>query len=111
VAKTTPRWTRKRLTAGVLIVVILVLGLIAGLNRMGDARFYYTLAIGIIFGAWYVMRGDLPQRVYDATESRWNTGLHLTRDDDPRNISPKIYLPLIVILILGGIIAFALAVR
>jgi hypothetical protein len=110
-ARTIRPWGGKRIAALVLVAVIFVLGVVAALNRMGDARFYSALVVGIVLGAWYVMRGDLPDRVYDASESRWNLGPHLTREDDPRNISPKVYLPLILLAILGGIIAFLVVMR
>ena len=105
-------WNPKRVAASILTAVILIFGIVPVLNRMGDVRLYATLVVGAILGAWYVIWGDLPERVYDATQSRWNlVGLDLTRPDDPRNISPKVYLPLILVAILAGIIAFIVAVR
>ncbi len=100
----------KRLAALGLSLVLLTL-LIVGLVRgTVDAKVAGLMILGMIVGASFALRGELPSSLYTSTESRWDLlGLKLTEDNDPRNISPRIYLPILLTLIALGAAALAVA--
>ena len=100
-----------------LVVLTLTLGLTAVLIYMwfadvGDLKTAGYLAFGIVLGLTYTIRGgSLPESIYEISESHWIGGTGITTDDDPRNISPKVYLPILLAAILLAAALFYGVVR
>ncbi len=91
--------TTNRIASGLLSLVLLVLlgwCIIAGL---GNFRTKLILGAGAVLGTVYTVWGRLPDWIID------HSGGSITHDDDPSNISPRIYLPILI-----GVIVIAIAV-
>lgn len=74
-----------------LTILLAGLGVYAWWAGVGDRRMAGLLASGVVLGALYSARGgSLPAFVYRFYGSK------LTRDDDRRNLSPKVYLPILL---------------
>jgi hypothetical protein len=79
---------RKRLI--VLILAAIVAGLLYYMWSIGDAGNRSPLVMGaVIIGValLYVLRGSLPKVVYHVL---------INRDDDPSNVSPRVYVPILI---------------
>jgi hypothetical protein len=62
--------------------------------KVGDQRVLFLLSTGIVLGVIYTIRGgSLPQWLHRLG------GGKITKDDDPRNLSPKVYLPVLLAVI------------
>ena len=97
--------TTNRIAAGALSLVLLALlgwSLFAG---VGDVRTCVMLGIGAILGLLYTAIGRVPDWIVDYS------GGSITDDDDPSNISPRIYLPILFSVIVVAVIAFVLVLR
>ncbi len=104
------RWPKNRIAA-----LCLTVGLVVGLAyvvfaKIGDAVAYSCMAMGICLGTLYVIRGSLPESLLRITEiTRYIEGGHITADDDPRNISPRVYLPILAAVLLVAVIILLIA--
>ena len=58
--------------------------------------------MGIVLGVIYTLQGELPELLID-----WSHG-RLTADDDPSNISPKVYLPIVLGVIVIAFVALVI---
>ncbi len=67
---------------------------------LGDLVTRLTLAAGATLGLLYSAFGELPEWMVD------RSGGTITDDDDPSNISPRVYLPVLAVVILVAIGAF-----
>lgn len=91
--------TLKRIAAAILTLLLLVLlgwSIFAG---VGDLRTRIILAAGVVLGSLYITFGRLPDWIVD------QSGGSITHDNDPSNISPRIYLPIVLGAILVAVIA------
>ncbi len=93
-----------RIAAGILSVVLSALlgwAIVAG---GGDLRTRILLGGGVALGVLYTAFGRVPDWIRD------RIGGTITDDDDPSNISPRVYLPIILGAILVAVGAFVVAV-
>lgn len=91
--------TINRIVAGSLSLLLLTLlgwSIFAG---VGDLRTWIVLGIGAVLGLLYSIVGRLPNWIVDLS------GGSITEDDDPSNLSPRVYLPILL-----GVIVVAVAV-
>ena len=91
--------TPTRITAGLLALVLLGLLGWTIVRGVGDIRTQILLGVGAVLGIAYVAYGRLPDWLISLG------GGSLVADDDPSNISPRVYLPII-----GGVILLAVVV-
>ena len=84
----------RRGAALVLTTTLVGLAVYTVWARVGDWRLLELLGIGIVLGLVYALRGSLPSSLVRMS------GARITHDDDPRNLSPKVYLPVLIIVIL-----------
>ena len=97
--------TTNRIAAGALSIVLLALlgwSIFAGI---GDVRTCIMLAIGSVLGLAYTALGRLPDWVVDYS------GGSITDDDDPSNISPRVYFPVLFGVIAIAVIVFVVVLR
>ena len=97
--------TTNRIVAGVLSIVLLALlgwSLFAG---VGDVRTRTMLAVGVCLGGTYAFLGGLPDWIVDYS------GGTINADDDPSNIPPRVYLPILFGVIAIAVIAFAVVLN
>ncbi len=88
-----------RITAGLLSLVLLGLLVWTIVRGVGDIRTQILIGVGAVLGIAYVAYGRLPGWLISLS------GGSLVADDDPSNISPRVYLPII-----GGVILLAVVV-
>ena len=89
----------KRVFAGAFSFLLLALlgwSIFAG---VGDVRTYITLGVGATLGILYTVVGRVPSWIVS------NSFGTITDDDDPSNISPRIYLPILFGIIVVAVIA------
>ena len=84
----------KQITAGLLSMVLLALLVWTFVGNAGDIRIQVLLGIGIVLGFIYTIYGQLPEWLINFS------GGKIVADDDPSNISPRIYLPILGVVIL-----------
>ena len=97
--------TSNRIAAGVLSIVLLaLLGwlIFAGL---GDVRTRVILAVGTCLGNIYAFFGGLPDWIIAHSDGT------ITADDDPANLSPRIYLPILLGVLAIAVIAFVVVLK
>lgn len=97
--------TPSRIAAGVLTLVLLALlgwSIFAG---VGDVRTWVMLGVGAALGGLYTAFGQLPDWIVE------HSGGSITEDDDPSNISPRVYLPILLGVIAVVVLAFFVALR
>lgn len=87
---------RKRITAGLLSLVLLGLLGWSIVGGVGDIHTRLLIGLGAVLGIAYAAYGRLPDWLISLS------GGSLVADDDPSNISPRVYLPII-----GGAIVLA----
>ncbi|MBI1310391.1 hypothetical protein GC176_03720 [bacterium] len=85
----------------VLLAALLAWSIVAG---VGNLRTQILIGIGVVLGLVYTCFGHLPEWIVDCS------GLSITDDDDPSNIPPRIYLPILLGVILLALAAVAVAV-
>ncbi len=90
----------RRLATDLLVVVLSALLAWCLIQGVGDVRTIIYLCLGIFLGAIYTFNGQLPSWLFTFT------GGSLTADDDPANIPPRVYLPIIAVVILIAVIVF-----
>lgn len=106
------KWHSKRIVALILtffLVIVLALMIFTSL----PAKESGVIIFGIILGTIYVIRGgSLPNWYIEFTQKfDFYTGGHVTADDNPSNLSPKIYLPIIFAAILIALIAYGIFIK
>lgn len=97
--------TTNRIVAGALSVLLLALlgwSLLAG---VGDLHTHILLAVGACLGGTYTYLGSLPQWIVN------HSGQTITDDDDPSNISPRIYLPILIGVILVAVLSLVVVLN
>ncbi len=98
------RMTTNRIAAGVLSILLLALlgwSVIAG---VGGVRTWVVLGVGSALGLLYTVFGRLPNWIVN------HSGGSITEDDDPSNISPRVYLPILLGVIAVAATAFVIVV-
>lgn len=107
------RWPRRRnITIVMMVICAALLGLIIVQgNWNGDTVFIsVSLSIGIVLGILYLRRrGRLPEWILFLarmqSELPFQGSPNIVADDEPGNISPKVYLPLIIgALVIGAVL-------
>ena len=88
-----------RITAGILSLALSALLGWSIVSGVGDLRTRIILGGGVALGVLYTAFGRLPDWIRD------HTGGAITDDDDPSNISPRVYLPIIFGVILVAVVA------
>ena len=89
--------------AAVLLLTMMLGGLAIYVWRakVGDQRVLWLLGTGTLLGVIYTIRGgSLPPWVY-----RFGGG-RITNEDDPRNLSPKVYLPVLLAVIMVALLLY-----
>ncbi|ELP31401.1 hypothetical protein RBSWK_04671 [Rhodopirellula baltica SWK14] len=72
--------------------------------RVGDLRIWVVLGFGVTLGSLYTAFGRLPDWIVE------NSGGSITDDDDPSNVSARVYLPILLGVILIAFAVFVVAV-
>lgn len=72
--------------------------------RVGDLRTWVVLGSGVTQGSLYTAFGRLPDWIVE------NSGGSITDDDDPSNVSARVYLPILLGVILIAFAVFVVAV-
>lgn len=80
----------KRIAVGLLSLVLIIILFWSIFTGVGDVRLQIILAVGIILGLLYTTLGRLPSWMIALS------GGYITADDDPSNISPRVYLPILI---------------
>ena len=80
------------ISLSLILLALLAWSIFAG---VGNLRTMLLLGVGSVLGLLYAAIGQLPDWIIDHAAC-------LTHDDDPSNISPRIYLPILL-----GVIALA----
>lgn len=96
--------TNKRIASGVLSLVLLTLLGWCVVARVGDLRTWVVLGSGVTQGSLYTAFGRLPDWIVE------NSGGSITDDDDPSNVSARVYLPILLGVILIAFAVFVVAV-
>ena len=90
----------KRIAAGLLSLILFALLGWSILAGVGDLRTHIVLCVGATLGSLYTIVGRVPDWILD------HTGGTITADDDPNNISPRVYLPILLGVVLMAVTAF-----
>jgi len=100
-------WPPKRVVALLLTIVLAGSVMYTWLAGVGDSRTLWLLVIGVVLGATYTIRGSsLPPFLYRLTGSHLLAGNAITDDDDPRNLSPKVYLSVLLLVALVALMLY-----
>lgn len=94
----------RRIAAGLLSLILLALlgwSLVAG---VGNLRIHMILCVGATLGAIYTAVGRVPFWIIDHSDGS------ITDDDDPDNISPGVYLPILFGAVLIAVTVFVVVV-
>ena len=94
-----------RIASGVLTLVLLTLLGWSVFAGVGDVRTWFMLGVGAALGGLYTAFGQLPDWIIGYS------GGSITEDDDPANISARIYLPILLGVIVLAVLAFVIAIR
>jgi len=97
--------TAKRISAGLLSIFLMAMLVRTFIGGVGDIRTQVLLGMGVILGAVYTFYGQLPEWLVNFS------GGKIVSDDDPGNISPRVYLPILLAVILIAVIVFIVMVR
>lgn len=93
----------KRVVVLVLVLCLTGLGLYMWHAGVGGRAMFSLLGAGVALGLLCVLRGgSLPPLVHRLA------GSSLTRDDDPRNLSPRVYLPILLLALAAAAVAYYL---
>lgn len=96
--------TPLRITASLLSLLLLALLVWAIARGVGDLRTQIMLGVGVVLGVVYVAYGRLPDWAISLS------GRYVVADDDPSNISARVYWPIISAVILLAIVTFVVVV-
>jgi hypothetical protein len=97
--------TINRIIAGALSLVLLVLLGWAVFAGVGDIRTWVMLGFGAVLGLLYTVIGRVPDWIVNYS------GGSITDDDDPSNISPRVYLPILFGVIVVAVTTMVLVLR
>ncbi len=89
-----------RILVGFLSLVVLALLGWCNVRGVGDLRTQVMLGIGSLLGILYTIFGHLPDWIIS------HSGGSIVADDDPGNISPRVYLSVIGVAILLAVVVF-----
>ena len=95
-------WSTKHSIVLVLTAFIATVMLCVIVSGFLEIHILGLLVTGVILGVIFLVFGRLPEFVRE-----W---FGIASDDDPANLSPKVYLPILLAVILLGCIAVAVAV-
>ena len=98
------RVTANRVAAGILSLALLALLVWTTIARVGDLHTRIVLAVGIVLGSLYTVLGRVPTWIVH------HSGGSITDDDDPSNLSPRVYLPILFGVFLLAAAAFVVVV-
>lgn len=94
-------WPGKRLAALVLTAGLAALVVYSLISGTGNIESRILLGVGIVLGTLYLVRGgSLPDSIHTISTSHWFGGTGINAADDPSNLSPKVYLPILITVIL-----------
>jgi hypothetical protein len=94
----------KRIAVLILAMLLATIGIYAWARGVATAQLGSLLCVSISLAILYVWRGNsLPDFIY-----RYEI---VQRDDDPRNISPRVYLPLILAALIVAAVLLFLTLR
>ena len=96
--------TSNRIAAGTLSLVLLGLLGWSIFTGVGDLRTWTMLGVGAALGLLYTAFGRVPDWIVD------HSGGSITDDDDPSNISPRVFVPILLGVILVAVAAFVVVV-
>ncbi len=100
-------WPAKRLIASALTAGLVALDVYSWISGAGNFESRILLGVGIVLGTLYVVRGaSLPESMHSVSTSHWFGGTGINADDDPSNLSPKVYLPILFTAILIASVLF-----
>ena len=89
-------WPAKRVAALVLTLALAALGVYIVWAGTGVGTLL-PLGIGVALGLLYTARGgSLPDWAYRLSHRHRLRGTGITADDDPSNLPPKVYLPILL---------------
>ncbi len=94
-----------RIVAGILSIILLALLGWSVFVGVGDVRTKVMLGAGATVGLLYTAWGRLPAWMVDYS------GGGITADDDPSNLSPRVYLPILLGVIVVAVIATLVVLR
>ena len=97
--------TTHRIVAAALSLGLLVLLGWSIFTGVGDVRTWIVLGVGATLGLVYTVIGRVPDWIIDYS------GGSITSDDDPANLSPRVYLPILFVVIVLAVIAFIIAIN
>ncbi len=92
----------RRIISGLLTILLAMLLGWYKTQGVGDGRTIVYLCIGIILGTVYTFFGRLPSWVISISNG-W-----LNADDNPANIPPRVYLPIIAVVIFLAVTTFVI---
>ncbi len=95
----------KRKIVGALSFLLLALLGWSIFTGVGDIRTYVTLGVGALLGFLYTVIGRVPSWMVD------NSLGTITNDDDPSNIPPRVYLPILLGLITIAVISLVVVLN
>ena len=97
--------TTNRIVSGALSISLLALlgwSIFAG---VGDLRTLVMLGVGAGLGILHTAFGRIPDWIVE------HSGGTITDDDDPSNMSPRVYLPILFGVIAIAVVAFFVVLR
>ncbi len=97
--------SHKRIASGMLSLALLSLLARNLFAQVADFRTCLMLAVGAVLGILYTVMGRIPEWIVRLSRSR------ITEDDDPSNISAKIYLPILLAVITITVVGFVIALQ
>lgn len=100
-----------RLVAAILGLVILACLVNAIVAGTGDIGIYFTLGAGLIIAGVFAFLGSVPSWLFTVL----GMGVPMELDDENesnlQNISPKVYLPIVIVLLVSGAVLIYLVSR
>ena len=104
VRQTLFQMSTNRIAAVALSVVLVALLSWSILAGVGDIRTRIILGVGVLLGLLYAAIGHVPDWIVDYS------GGSITNDDDPSNISPRVYLPILLGVVVVAVTTFVVVV-
>lgn len=80
------------------------IGVYAWYFDTGTTALFVNLGIGIVLAVIYLIRGGTLPEILQRR-------MHIHREDDPGNISPRVYLPILVVAIIIAALLFKFGVK
>lgn len=90
----------KRIAVAMITVVIALTFFQAWRAGNADLRLLFALGFGVMLGIVYLIIGEVPD---------WLARHTVADDDDAGNISPVVYLPILLLILVVAIAAFVFA--